>query len=258
MQQFEEMCKLLGIDTALPSKLHTGLTISQGYQLGLTPIPNGITDLFFDEGVQATAKYQPRWDNQKQKWGSFFPVFVIASTDGQVKIDHSSDTVKIHEDTHFLRAMLVGDEEYFQNMQLAMVGEGLAPIFELWYTGSYKSGSAIPADNILKSIDAGLSAVQLRNCDVDCDDPKWWKVAKNQLVITEHTETTNMSASIMKLLKGNPDLNFKDIIQSFLATKTTAEFYQDLFASGKIANGFDEFKDNMTNYTSKARNLIFV
>lgn len=253
-RQFVEMGRLLGIDLAQRSQLDPNLTIEQVYRRNLTPIPERLTGVFFDENTQATVKYKPVWDSGEEKWGSFFLFSTEYGEDGTaIRVKHDSDHSKIHEDSHFLVAAIKGERGYFGDYQLAMVGEGFAPIFELWFAGSLREGQTVLTENALNLLNRGSAPVELRDSTLDPTDPEWWDNAKNQMVIREHTGTTKISAEIMRLIQGNPDITFTQLFKSFLEAGTLEEFFQKIEATGIVKKGVDEFKNGVIHLSGMAR-----
>jgi hypothetical protein len=253
-RQFIEMGRLLRIDLAQLSQLDPNLTIEQVYRRNLTPIPERLTGVFFDENTQATVKYRPVWDSKEERWGSFFPFSAEYGEDGTVlRVKHDSDHSKIHEDSHFLVAAIKGEKGYYGDYQLAMVGEGFAPIFELWFAGSLREGQTILTENALNLLNRGGAPVELRDSTSDLTDPEWWEKAKYQMVIREHTGTTRISAEIMRLIQGNPDVTFTQLFKSFLEAGTLEEFFQKIEATGAVKKGLDEFKKGVTHFSGMAR-----
>lgn len=244
-RQFTEMGRCLGLDLSQPSKLEPGLSIEENYGRNVTPIPRKLTGVFFDENTQATVLYQPSWVNKDKQWGSYFSFSVEYDENAsKLVVKHDQDHTKIHEDSHFLAAAMKGERGYFHDYRLGMVGEGFAPIFELWFAGSLKSDHPVLTEDVLNVIDGGDSPVVLRNSSSNPSEPEWWNEAKTEMVIREHSGTTSMSAEIMKLLQNNPDVKFAQLYRSFLEAGDLAEFLQKIAGTG-ATKGLEEFTSTM-------------
>ena len=250
------MGRLLGIDLAQPSQLDPNLSIEQAYRRNLTPIPERLTGVFFDENTQATVNYRPG-DSEEERWGAFFPFSTEYGEDNTtIRVRHDSDHSKIHEDSHFITVATKGEEGYSKDYRLAMVGEGFAPIFELWFAGSLREGQTVLTESALGIINKGSSPVELRDLTFDPTNPEWWEGAKHQMVIREHTGVTRISAEIMRMIQENPDITFTELFKSFLEAGDLEEFFQKIEATGSVKKGMDRFRNAVTHFSGMARELI--
>ena len=105
------------------------------------------------------------------------------TSEGVIRIDHSRDHTKVHEDSHFLTLCIKGKDGYFRDMQMGMLGEGIAPIFELWFEGCRQSGNVIFTQESLDLINSGVSPIALSLAEHTASSEEFWNQAKAERLI---------------------------------------------------------------------------
>jgi len=256
VSQFESICSCLGIDPQSPSVLDEGKTIIESYRMRLCPIPQDLTDLMFDEGTQGTVELGVRYGG-RAKFGVYFPARALLDEGRNgYRITHDSDHTKIHEDSHFLTLQFKGEEGYFKDYQLAIVGEGFAPIFELWFDGSKKSGQTIPSTEALTTLDRGESPSPLRSGDIDATTQDFWQSAKTEMLIREHSGTTRIAAEIMLLLKSNPHISMGTCFTAFLHAESFDSFLTAIGELKPSDESLNRFNSSVTHLSRLNRHNI--
>jgi len=246
VSQFETICSCLGIDPQSPSVLDEGKTILESYRLRLCPIPQDLTGLMFDEGTQGTIKLDVRYGGRAE-FGVYFPARALLDEGGRgYGVTHDSDHTKIHEDSHFLTLQFKGEEGYFRDYQLATVGEGFAPIFELWFEGSKKAGQIVPSTEALTTLDRGESPSPLRSGNIDATTQEFWQSAKTEMLIREHSGTTKIAAEIMLLLKSNPHISMGACFTAFLHAESFDNFLTAIGELKPSDGSLDRFNSSVT------------
>ena len=246
VSQFKTICSCLGVSPHLPSPIDKGISILESYRLRLCPISQDLVYLLFIDGAQGTIELDVKYGGRSE-FGVYFPARAILGEGGKgYEITHDNDYTKIHEDSHFLALQIKGKDGYFADHQLAAVGEGFAPIFELWFDGSIKTGQLTLSTDVLSKLDKGESPSLLRSGDKDASTNNFWESAKTEMLIREHSGTTKIAAEIMLLLKSNPDICLRDCFSAFLNAKSFESF---LTAIGKLNpsdNSLNQFNVSVT------------
>lgn len=237
-QQFVGMCRILSIDISMPSALDPGMSILESYEQRFAPYPQPL-GLFIKEddseiGSNTIRKSSFAVSNGEPELipGVFFPVELDENPTGDsVVVSHSSDHTKVHEDTHFLRMCMVGQESFFRDHAMAMIGEGLARLFELWYQASREKGYLLD-EEAWGLLNGFLVPDSLRSFGAQMDDVDFWNKIKLGFQIRELSNLTDLSAEIMKFLRKNPSLRLSDFFKDYIASATKADFAAKLIVRG--------------------------
>lgn len=246
VSQFNTMCSCLGLNPNSPSAIDKGISILESYRLRLCPVPYNLADLMFSDGAQGTIELDVRYGGRSE-FGVYFPARALLIEGGKgYRITHDNDYTKIHEDSHFLALQVKGEEGYFADRQLAIVGEGFAPIFELWFDGSIKTGQLILLTDILRKLDTGESPSLLRGGDKDASTYNFWESAKKEMLIREHSGTTKIAAEIMLLLKSNPHICMRDCFSAFLNAQSFGGFLNAIRELEPSDISYNRFNNSVT------------
>lgn len=253
MAQFKSLVELLGVDLNQESALPGGRNLIDNYRRGLTPIPQDLSGLFFGEETQATAALS-NWENGHliSTWGPFFQFQTNLGSDSEIKIIHENQG-KMHEDFHVLVVNLKGERNYELT---GMIGEGFAPIIELWYSISTHEGDNVLTPEGLEYINKGLSPLKPRGCDSEPSDESgnfWEKTRAEHKIIKETSWSLEMSHQIMRLLRQNPELTFQELFRVYTEAESVDGFFDTVKGLESVSTGFSEFKKEMGRLIKKPR-----
>lgn len=250
-QQFLDMLVFLGISPEMPSQLDPDMSIIDSYRTRITPFPSLLQYAILSEDQQGTIFL---WGNEGGlKRDPIVGVYFKADVSSKDFVEgappiiaHWNDHTKVHEDSHFLAISIKGFSGYSGDRDLAMLGEGFAPIFELWYEGSKSTDNNSFSLETLNSISKGISPVKLRfNDEYTIDQIKFWEEARREGLIKEHSNTINMSSVIMSFLKSNDNIEFQTVFQAFLFSNSLDEFFSKLEIIAS-RNSFEKFKEEIS------------